>query len=267
MSGAEPCTGSKIPGPSSPRLAEAARPSPPVTARGDVREDVAEHVLGDDDVDALGRGHDLHREAVDERVPHLDVRVLRCDLVDDAAPQPRRVEHVRLVDRDERAAARGGELEAAPHDALDLRRVVLAACRRRCRRRARRARRSRGRRPARARSRGRRRPARPGGGSRRRRAPCAGRAAPASGRTLPPSHFGPPTAPSSTARAERQAASVSAGSGSPNSSIAAPPNGRLTVSTSSGRCSSTRTACSSTSGPDAVTGQAGDHLRHARPRP
>ena len=32
MSGAEPCTGSKMPGPPSPRLAEAARPSPPVTA-------------------------------------------------------------------------------------------------------------------------------------------------------------------------------------------------------------------------------------------
>src|SRR3982074_1479701 len=58
----------------------------------------------------------------------------------------------------------------------------------------------------------------------------------------PPSHFGPPTAPSSTARAERQAASVCGGS-------AAPPNGRRTASTSSGRCSRTRTACSRTSGP------------------
>src|SRR5213076_1747067 len=32
MSGAEPCTGSKMPGPPSPRLAEAASPRPPVTA-------------------------------------------------------------------------------------------------------------------------------------------------------------------------------------------------------------------------------------------
>jgi hypothetical protein len=32
MSGAEPCTGSKIPGPPSLRLADAASPSPPVIA-------------------------------------------------------------------------------------------------------------------------------------------------------------------------------------------------------------------------------------------
>ena len=32
MSGAKPCTGSKMPGPPSPRLADAADPSPPVTA-------------------------------------------------------------------------------------------------------------------------------------------------------------------------------------------------------------------------------------------
>ena len=41
----------------------------------------------------------------------------------------------------------------------------------------------------------------PGAGSRRRRARCAGRSGPASGRTAEPSHFGPPTAPSSTASA------------------------------------------------------------------
>src|SRR5439155_7781668 len=94
--------------------------------RGDVREDVAEHVLGDDDVDRLRARDDLHREAVDERVPAADVPVLERDDVDDAAPELRGVEHVGLVDRDERLAATARELEAAAHDALDLRRVVLA---------------------------------------------------------------------------------------------------------------------------------------------
>ena len=126
MSGAEPCTGSKMPGPLSPRLAEAARPSPPVTAAATSREDVAERVLGHDDVDAVGDDDELHREAVDERVAQLDVRVLGRDLVDDPPPEPRGVEHVRLVDRDERAARAPRELERAPRDALDLRRVVLA---------------------------------------------------------------------------------------------------------------------------------------------
>ena len=51
----------------------------------------------------------------------------------------------------------------------------------------------------------------PGAGSRRRRARSRSPISPASGRTAPPSHFGPPTAPSSTASAARQAASVSAG--------------------------------------------------------
>ena len=73
----------------------------------------------------LGRLHELHRKAVDERVAQLDVRVLGGDLGGNAPPEPRGLEHVRLVDRDEPAAAAAGELEPAADDALDLRRVVL----------------------------------------------------------------------------------------------------------------------------------------------
>ena len=76
MSGAEPCTGSKMPGPASPRLADAARPSPPVTAGGDVGEDVAERVLHHEHVELVGVGDDLHRDAVDEPVAELDVGVV-----------------------------------------------------------------------------------------------------------------------------------------------------------------------------------------------
>ena len=52
--GAEPCTGSKIPG---PVVAERGRGGEAEAAGhrgGDVREDVAERVLGHDDVDRLG---------------------------------------------------------------------------------------------------------------------------------------------------------------------------------------------------------------------
>jgi hypothetical protein len=48
--------------------------------------------------------------------------------------------------------------------------------------------------------------------------PRSGRCAGASA-----SHFGPPTAPSSTASAREQSASVSSGSGAPVASIALPP--------------------------------------------
>ena len=53
--------------------------------------------------------------------------------------------------------------------------------------------------------------------------PCSGRGA--SGSVV--SHFGPPTAPSSTASAARQRSSTSGSSGVPCSSIEAPPTGQL----------------------------------------
>ena len=83
-------------------VAEARRRSQAETAgdgRGDVGEDVAEHVLGHDHVEAVGVGDELHRRAVDERMPQLDVGIVRRHLVDDPPPEARRVEHVRLVDR------------------------------------------------------------------------------------------------------------------------------------------------------------------------
>ena len=98
----------------------------------------------------------------------------------------------------------------------------------------------------------------PGAGSRRRRAPCAGRSGPASGRTAPPSHFGPPTAPSSTRVAARQAASVSGGSGSPVASIAAPPNGVLLDLDVERQRLEHAHRLADHLGPDAVAGQAGD---------
>ena len=94
--------------------------------RGDVGEDVAEGVLHHEHVERLGVGDDLHRDAVDEPVAQLDVGVVGGELGDDPPPHPRRVEHVRLVDREQPAARAARELERAPRDPLDLARVVLA---------------------------------------------------------------------------------------------------------------------------------------------
>ncbi len=60
MSGAEPWTGSNIDGAvrSGLTLPEAARPMPPVIGGGEVGDDVAEQVVGDDDVEAL-RGRSI----------------------------------------------------------------------------------------------------------------------------------------------------------------------------------------------------------------
>ena len=130
-------------------------------------------------------------------------------------------------------------LTGASSNAAARRRVRPATggtrtCRTPCRRRARRARRSRGRRRARARRGGRRRPAPRAAGSRRRRAPAAARAVPprAGRRRRPSAARRPRRAERRRRRAAR--ASVSAGSGSPTSSIAAPPNGSSTISTSTG---------------------------------
>ena len=145
--GAEPWTGSNSPGPSSPSGGGGGEPETAGHRCGDVREDVAERVLGDDDVDRLGRVHDRHRERVDEGVVEWDIGVLgRAELGDDVPPEPRRVHDVDLVDRGERARRarararrRGGRCARPPA-------ACTRTCRTRCRRRASPWRRSRGRR-------------------------------------------------------------------------------------------------------------------------
>ena len=107
MSGAEPCTGSKMPGPA---VAEARRRREAEAAGhrgGEVGEDVAEHVLGDE----RRRTARARARAASPRCRRACARrstsgYSGASLVDDAPPQPRRLEHVRLVDRREPAAAR-----------------------------------------------------------------------------------------------------------------------------------------------------------------
>ena len=89
--------------------------------RGQVGEDVAEEVLGQDHVVGLRLGGEVHGEGVHELVREPDLLELRrLQLGDDTAPQLRRRQHVGLVHRDDAAVAPASELERPPCDPLDL---------------------------------------------------------------------------------------------------------------------------------------------------
>ena len=258
MSGAEPCTGSKIPGPRSPRLAEEASPSPPVTPAA-TSERMSPKVFSVTSTSkASGSITSCIATLSTSAVAELDVGVVGGELRRRHAATSARSRARCLVDRESRRRARARELERAPRDPLDLVGVVLAGVEDGAVRA----------RPAGAvveaadelahDQRG-RRPRRPrGAGWRRRRAPCAARSAPASGRTAPPSQRGPPTAPSSTASAPRHAASVSGGSGSPQASIAAPPKRCSDGRARAGAPRARARACRHHLRPDPVAGQADD---------
>ncbi len=111
------------------RLAEGRRRREADSAGGDRRdvgEDVAERVLGEQDVEAAGIADELHRRIVDEHVVERDVGVVEGHGVDDLPPERRRLEHAVLVGDGDLAPALPGELERAARDPLDLARVVLA---------------------------------------------------------------------------------------------------------------------------------------------
>ena len=88
--------------------------------RGDVGDDVAEEVVGDDDVEAARVGRHEDRRGVDVLVGHLDVRELRTHGLDGAPPQvPGVDEHVVLVHKGQvLARARLGTGEGIAHDPL-----------------------------------------------------------------------------------------------------------------------------------------------------
>jgi hypothetical protein len=75
MSGAEPCTASKIAA-SLPMFPPGASPRPAHQPGDLVGEDVAEHVLGDDHVEAVGVHHQQHRGRVDDPVLELDAALV-----------------------------------------------------------------------------------------------------------------------------------------------------------------------------------------------
>ena len=91
--GAEPCTGSNmevLPGWIFPL---AAMPSPPCNRSGKVSDDVAEHVVGHDDVELFRIAHHVHAQGIHVHVLGLDAGVLRGDDLENALPQATRKGH------------------------------------------------------------------------------------------------------------------------------------------------------------------------------
>ena len=122
MSGAEPCTGSKRPGSSRSRREVGARghPHPALDRRGEVGEDVAEEVRGDDDVEPGRVPHHPRGERVDEHSLVAHARELGRDLVGDLVPEHVAVAgRIRLRRAREDAPPAGGELERVAQHALD----------------------------------------------------------------------------------------------------------------------------------------------------
>src|SRR5690349_18180494 len=104
-------------------LAERRRRQQPQAPREDrrlVRQDVAEEVLRDDDVEPGRALHEQHRARIHELVVDLDVRELGLEVLDDLPPEPRGRDDVGLVDARQAAPPGPGELEAQPDDAPDL---------------------------------------------------------------------------------------------------------------------------------------------------
>ena len=86
---------------------------PALNHRGQVREDVSEHVARDHDVVLRRIADDVHARGVDVLVVTRDVGVLGADLGERARPQVHRADRVGLVDEREllRATAPAREIE------------------------------------------------------------------------------------------------------------------------------------------------------------
>lgn len=80
--------------------------------RGQIGDDVAEQVVGDDHVEATRVGDHVDGGGVDVLVGHLDVRVAFADLVDGPQPQsPGEGQHVRFVHQCQMLATPSSPLE------------------------------------------------------------------------------------------------------------------------------------------------------------
>src|SRR6266436_7058996 len=91
---------------------------------GLIGEDVAEHVFGEDDVELGGLENERHSGRVHVHVGKLDIGKINGDASDDFAPETRALQNIRLVDREQSAAAGAREFKCDAGDALDLRLTV-----------------------------------------------------------------------------------------------------------------------------------------------
>ena len=226
------------PGPPAPRLADASSPIEPAIIAASSERMSPNMFSVSSTSKCRGARDQLHRRVVDQHVLEPHARVVARDLLDRLAPQARGLEDVRLVDRDHVAPPRrrGRDARRPAGDPLDLLGRIDAGVVRDAAAPPAVAEVDAARQlahdqqvgaadallPQRARvgrapglTRTGRRFANSSSPLRSPRRPCSGRGA--SGSVV--SHFGPPTAPSSTASAERQRSSTSGSSGVPCSSI------------------------------------------------
>ena len=87
---------------------------------GLVGDDVAEHVLGNDDVELAGVLDNLHGTVVHEHLAVLHLGVLSLQAVHDRTPEAAGIQHVGLIHAAELLAALHGRLEADAANALDF---------------------------------------------------------------------------------------------------------------------------------------------------
>ena len=94
---------------------------------GEVGDDIAEQVVGDDDVEASRIGDHINRGRINVLIGHLDIRVLGTDLGHHARPQTAREgQHVGLVDQCQVFAPLARQSERIPHHPVDAERGVEA---------------------------------------------------------------------------------------------------------------------------------------------
>ena len=86
-----------------------------------VRQDVAEKIARDDDVELRRTHGKLHGAVVDIKIRKLDIREVLRDLSHRAPPEARGREHIRLVNARDMAAAQLRRLERELCDAFDFR--------------------------------------------------------------------------------------------------------------------------------------------------
>src|SRR6266436_144921 len=89
-----------------------------------IGKNVAEHVFGEDYVELGGLEDQRHRGRVHVHVGELDIGKISSDTSDDFAPETRTLQNIRLVDREQSAAAGAREFKCDAGDALDLRLTV-----------------------------------------------------------------------------------------------------------------------------------------------
>ena len=121
MLGAEPWTGSKSEVRAGMDVAGGREAEAAGELRGEIADDVAEEIVGDDDVELAGVADDLHGEGIDIEVAGVDLRIFGADGLEDALPEVAGEGHgVGLVGHAEALKFVGaGVVEGVADDALD----------------------------------------------------------------------------------------------------------------------------------------------------